>query len=130
MFQKASNAYGEMQLAMASEGARGAIAVQAAGIFGGLVRKWKAGLLAHLTQDILRAHKIDSSRERVRAIQFDIFGRAQASKDLKQYATKIRNGGGRAKPMCEIPDEVKLAAFNFYQAHQDDLKLAVHEGRH
>ena len=126
MFQMASNAYGEMRLAMATEGTRGAIAVQAAGVFGGLVRKWKAGVLAHLTKDILVAHAIDASRERVRAIQFDIFGRAQASKDLKQYATKIRNGGGRARPMPEIPDEVKVAALKFYQEHQDELKLAVH----
>lgn len=79
-------------------------------------------MLAHLTKDILAAHEIDASRERVRAIQFDIFGRAQASKDLKQYATKIRNGGGRARPMPEIPDEVKVAALKFYQEHQDELK--------
>lgn len=129
MFQMASSAYAEMQLAMASESARGAIAVQAAGVFGGLVRKWKAGLLAHLTKDILVALEIDASRERVRAIQFDIFGRAQASKDLKQYAKNIRSGGGRAKPMREIPDEVKAIALKFYQDHQDDLKNSVHSAR-
>ncbi len=126
LFQSAAEAYAEMQMAMTSEGPRGSLSVKAAGIFGGFVKTWKAGLIATLTQDIIQKLNLDVSRERIRALQLDIFGRAQASKDLRNYAIKVRNGGGRPAPMPDVPQWLKTEALAFFCAHEDDLKTAVH----
>lgn len=125
MFQRAAEIYAEMQLAMAAEGARGDQSVRMAGTFGGVIKRWKAGLVASITQDIIKTLEIDVSRERIRSLQLDIFGRAQASKDLRNYAVSRRNGGGRAAPMPEIPEPLKDSAYAFYLDHEDDLKEAV-----
>ena len=67
----------------------------------------------------------DTSRQRIVDLQRDIFGRAQASKDLKTYAHMIRFGGGRTEPMPVIHDDLKLAAKAKFDHHLDDLKIAV-----
>ncbi|MEN3374448.1 hypothetical protein [Dechloromonas sp. ZS-1] len=126
LFQSATGAYAEMQIAIVSEGARSSLSVTAAGVFGGFIKTWKAGLIASITKDIIQKLEIDVSRERIRTLQFDIFGRSQASKDLKNYAIERRNGGGRAAPLPEVPDSLKADAYQFFLCHEDDLKLAVH----
>jgi len=125
MFQIATDVYAEMQLAMEADGIRGILSATAAGTFGGLIKTWKAGLIAAITKDIIKKLEIDVSRERIRSLQLDIFGRSNASKDLKSYAVKIRNGGGRAAPMPVVPDALKEASYNFFLAHEADLKIAV-----
>lgn len=125
MFQIGSNIYAEMQLSMSSDGPRSCSAMQAAGAFGGLCKKWQSLLIQAITQDLITHLDIDVSRERIRAIQLDIFGRAQASTNLKLYAVRIRNGGGRPAPLPEIPDSIKDAAYTFFLKHNEDMKLAV-----
>ena len=126
LFQSAAAVYAEMQLAMHSDGPRDTLSVKAAGLFGGFVKTWKAGLVATITQDIIQKLNIDVSRERIRALQLDIFGRAQASKDLRNYAIKVRSGGGRPAPLPDVPQWLKTEAQAFFSAHEDDLKTAVH----
>lgn len=125
LYQKASDVYAAMLNAIDSDGSRSSEAAQAAGTFGGLVKRFKAGLLQTITMDIIKATDMDTGRLRIRSVQREIFGHAQASKDLKVYARIVRNGGGRAAPMPEIPDRLKRAAYELYIKHQDDLKTAV-----
>jgi len=127
MFQTGMALYAEMQNAIDLDGIRDSLSSKTAGAFGGLVKTWKAGLVASITKDIIRKLEMDVSRERIRGMQFDIFGRAQASRDLHEYAVKIRNGGGRAAPMPEVPEDLKDAAYQYFLDHQDDLKLRVQQ---
>ena len=125
LLKRASAIYSDMQQAISDAGARSGEASQAAGLFGGMVKKWKSGLIEMLTQDLLQAHAIDPSRLRVHALQHDIFGRGLASASLKRYARILRNGGGRAAEMPPLPEHAKFAAKDFFVQHQDDLKTAV-----
>lgn len=125
LFQRGADIYAQMYSTMASDGYRSSEAMQAAGSFGGLVKRWRAGLLQAITQDVIKKTEMDTGRLRIRALQMDIFGHAQASKDLKHYAINRRNGGGRAAPMPDIPETLKISARTFYAKHEDDLKLAV-----
>ena len=121
----ASTIYSDMHRAITDAGARSKEASQAAGLFGGMVKKWKSGLIEMLTQDLVKTHAIDPSRLRVHALQHDVFGRGLASASLKRFARTLRNGGGRAAEMNPLPEHVKFAAKDFFLQHQDDLKTTV-----
>lgn len=125
LFQRAADIFAEMHLAIQADGIRGSDAVRAAGSYGGIMKKWQAGLLQAITMDLIKQTKMDTGRLRIRSVQMDVFGRAQASKDLKHYAIKIRNGGGRAAAMPEVPELLKRAAQKYFADHRDDLKSAV-----
>ena len=95
------------------------------GAYGGILKKWQAGLVEAITTDIINELKIDPGRLRIKSMQTLIFGRAQASENLKRYAVTIRNGGGRAAPMPELPPQLIVSARNVFTKHKDDLKKAV-----
>ena len=96
-----------------------------AGAYGGILKTWQARLIEAITTDIINELKIDPGRLRIKAIQTQIFGRAQASGDLKRYAVTIRNGGGRTAPMTDIPADFQYAARQIFGIHKDDLKAAI-----
>ena len=100
-------------------------AAQAAGMFGGLLKTWRSGLVEVMTRDLLQRCEIDPARQRVHQLQHEIFGRGLASKSLKKFGLTIRNGGGRAAEMKPIPDSIQLQARDYFLLHQDDLKTAV-----
>ena len=125
LFRKGVDLYAALKSAIEADGWKDSEATQAAGAFGGLCKRFHAGLLQSITKDIIRMTGMDTSRQRIVDLQRDIFGRAQASKDLKTYAHMIRFGGGRAEPMPVIHDDLKLAAKAKFDHHLDDLKIAV-----
>lgn len=126
LYKKAAEIYAEM-LNANEEGEQGrGIAAQASGSFGGILKGWRAGLVQALTLDIIEKIGIDPTRERIRGLQREIFGRGQASKDLKRYAQRRRFGGGRAAPMHKVPDDLREAAYQFFRDHENDLKDAVY----
>lgn len=128
LLKHASAIYADMQRAIIRAGARSTEVSQAAGLFGGMVKKWKSGLIEVLTQDLLRTYAIDPARLRVHTLQHDVFGRGLASASLKRFAKTLRNGGGRAAEMDPLPEHAKLAAREFFLQHQDDLKTEVQRG--
>lgn len=125
MLKRGAEIYANMLSAMESEGSRSSESVSAAGSFGGLCRRWHAGLVQSITQDIIAKLQIDPSRLRIRELQQQVFQQAQASKDLRRYAVTIRNGGGRAAPMPDLPENLKRSSNLFFIQHKDDLKIAV-----
>lgn len=96
-----------------------------AGIYGGILKTWQAALIEVLTADIINEVKIDPGREKIRSLQMQIFGRAQASKDLKRYAVTIRHGGGRAAPLPDIPADLMDEAREIFERNRDELKMEV-----
>lgn len=96
-----------------------------AGIYGGILKTWQAALIEVITADIINQLKIDPGREKVRSLQLQIFGRAQASKDLKRYAVTIRHGGGRAAPLPDIPADLIDEAREIFERNRGVLKTEV-----
>ncbi len=125
LFKRACGIYAEMHVAMQTSGARSTEAAQAAGMFGGLLKTWRSGLIEVMTRDLLQRCEIDPARQRVHQLQHEIFGRGLASKSLRKFGRTIRNGGGRAAEMKPIPDSIQLQARDYFLLHQDDLKTAV-----
>lgn len=96
-----------------------------AGIYGGILKTWQAAMIEVITVDIISELKIDPGREKIRGLQLQIFGRAQASKDLKRYAVTIRHGGGRAAPLPDIPTDLIDEAREIFERNRDELKIEV-----
>lgn len=96
-----------------------------AGIYGGILKTWQAALVEVITADIINKLKIDPGREKIRRLQLQIFGRAQASKDLKRYAVTIRHGGGRAAPLPDIPAHLIDEAREIFERNRGLLKAEV-----
>ena len=125
LFKRACAVYSDLQLSMQTSGPRTSEVAQAAGLYGGLLKSWKSGLVVVLTRDLLERCEIDPARLRVHHLQHDIFGRGLASKTLKNFSRSVRNGGGRAAEMTPVPESIRLLARDYFLLHQDDLKTAV-----
>ena len=125
LIKRAYAVYFDMHLARHTSGPNSTEAAQAAGLYGGLMKTWRSGLIEVLTRDLLQRREIDPSRLRVHRIQHEIFGRGLAIQSLNRFSRTIRNGGGRAAEMNPIPEPIQLEARDYFLRHQDDLKTAV-----
>ncbi len=125
LLKRAYAVYFDMHLAKHTYGPNSTEAAQAAGLYGGLMKTWRSGLIEVLTRDLLQRREIDPARLRVHRIQHEIFGRGLASQALKNFSRTIRNGGGRATEMDPIPEPIQLQARDYFLRHQNDLKTAV-----
>lgn len=125
LLKRAYAVYFDMHLAKHTFGPISTEAAQAAGLYGGLMKTWRSGLIEMLTRDLLQSRRIDPARLRVHRIQHEVFGRGLASQSLNRFSRKIRNGGGRATEMNPIPEQIQLEARAYFLSHQDDLKAAV-----
>lgn len=90
----------------------------AAGMHGGLVKRWRGWLITHLTECALAG--ADTSREDIRRWQRRVFGRSVNSCALRQYAKPERSGGGRANRQA-IDPAIERKAAEIYAAHKDAI---------
>ncbi len=88
----------------------------------GLSRAWKSAIIRELSKEIISQLNIDPSRERVRAMQLTLFGRSQASADLREFGKPIRWGGGRPETWPEIPDDLAVAAKACFLENENALR--------
>ena len=91
----------------------------AAAAYGGVVKRWRGWLIEQITAETL--HGCDTSRDRVREWQKELFGQSCASAQLKRYAKPERSGGGRARPINASYSAEREAAALFYR-YKDSAK--------
>ncbi|MFZ6774604.1 hypothetical protein ACO0LB_18020 [Undibacterium sp. SXout7W] len=116
-FAQAKSAKLKISRALATENVLEARSAAAA--YGGLVKRWRRWLIEEITDATLM--DVDTSREKVRSWQSQVFGQAVASERLSKYGRPERSGGGRSEAIT-LPDGFEDAAERFYKRYAEKIK--------